>query len=1045
MTASSPSASSPDVSAAPAAPSGRGRALAGLVLALLSVALYLPTVDHHLVYDDDFLISPALNRSMIPVRSDLGAALDLFTQEYWEGVNPENTPEYKPHGQALYRPLTLFIWAVTQNLTADGPFDSQRGAAPYHWISILVNAAVVWLFFLVLCALFDRTRLAFVAALLYAVHPLHSEATAYVAGLSDQLAAATVLIALLCFLRIHRKQDGLAVGAWLGLLLTLFLGLMAKESAVLALAAVALTDMVLSLRGQALAMGRRLLVYGGMLAVLAGQLMIRLQVIGYLQPRSETIGRLDNPMVVYADDFGLRAANALKLVAKYVWLVLWPKDLSIDYSYNAIPLSDSWMDAEPLAATILVVAMLLVGLVGLRRRPAFAWGLLFFLGTTVFISNLFVPIGTIFADRLMYLPTLGAALAVGALVDPLLGPRDRGASNPLGLLVLVLLAGALGYRTYERNEDFRTTRSLFESAEDVVPESARVHYMLGSLYANESLLNAAIDKLETAVEKDPNFVQGWIQLGDVYVADRNYDKALEIYTKILSMLRFSQSDPSVVAALRALLLNKQATAKRLNGDLDGALADLEEAMQAGGAETPAAIISWVNIQQNQGRYADTIPILRQAVADYPGEQNVLMALARSAVGAGDKEAYDEALEALKQTELGRPRAMAMEAEVEYERAVAQRDAAARDAAIVKFNEVIDLDDSLATPYYYNGRYLIETQRAFQDGLAQYDEALARDPDHPGALLYKSLALIELQRFDEATATLALLENELPNEATFTLQAEVAFKQGDLEAQEAAFAKLEELGKVPVQILLNRSQAYSSTGDLDRAIEVVEQAMANPETANEPLVLRTLGLLLLDAGRCEEALATFQLQRQAEMTIADPEFLGDLFLPINTARAMGCAGQEVAALGELATAEARLAEFADQPSLQLQLQVGVMHRRAELLLTAGSPVADPAQGLDLATRALDLTGRQSPSLYDLVITGLVANGDLGAALDAANEAAAVPTFSKLPTYYAGIVAALEQAIAGDRAGAAAALRQVVFDPAYDDGARNLERLARQLEG
>lgn len=467
-------------------------------------------------------------------------------------------------------------------------------------------------------------------------------------------------------------------------------------------------------------------------------------------------------------------------------------------------------------------------------------------------------------------------------------------------------------------------------------------------------------------------------------------------------------------------------------------------MQSGG-ETPRATLSWVAIQQNQGRFADTIPALRQALVDFPGHLDLLMALSRSAVGAGDKAAYEESLAALKQTTVGRPRAMAMEAEVAYERAIAARDAAGRDQAMASFMEVMDLDTTLATPYYYNGRYMIETRRAFAEGIAQYDEALARDADHPGALLYKSLALIEQRRFEEAADTLAILETVRPNEATYVLMAEAAFKQGDLEGQEAAWAKLEELGAAPVEMLLNRALSVSNAGDLARAIEIVEQAMADPETANEPLVLRTLGLLLLDSGRCEEATATFQLQRQAEMSVNDPEFIGDAFLPVNQARALGCSGQPVQALGELASAEAGLAALDDQPGQRIQLQVAILHRRAELLLTKGSEVADPAQGLALAEQALELTNRQSASLFDLVITGHVASGDLGAATQLANEAAAVPTFSKLPQYYAAIVAALEQASAGGRAGAAKALRQVGVDPAYRDGPRNLERLAAWLKG
>lgn len=1034
-----PPAAAPEAPAA--GPSSAGRGWAGLALVVLSLVLYLPTADHNLVYDDLFLISPELNASMIPVVDDLGASLDLFTQEYWNGVNPEKTPELSMRGQALYRPLTLFIWAVILNVADVAqpgvPFDLSR-AEPYHWVSILVNAVVVLLFFLLIAKLFDSTRLAFIAAAVYALHPLHSEAVAYVAGLSDQLATLTVLGGMLLFLRAMRPDGSLSLGAGIGLLITLFVGLLAKESSVLLIAAIALTDVMWTLRGRGLALAQRAFVYGGSLVVLASHVGVRYVVLdGQLKPNTDAIGKLDNPLINL--DHGVRVLNSFKLLAKYVWLVLWPDELSIDYSFNAIKLSDSWTDPEPLAGMILVGAMVLVGLVALRRTPAFGWGLIFFAGTAIFTSNMLVPIGTIFGERLMYLPTLGAALAIGLVFERLLaaGPDGKG-TNPLGLFVLVIALSCLGWRTVDRNKDFKNSVDLFTAAEEIVPDSARVHYQLGSIYATEGRIEGAIQQFEKALENDGSFIQAAIRLGDVHNADRNFDRAIETYTRVYDSIDLTRSINEQAMAVQSMVLRKRAASKQGKGDIDGALADLDQAMSLGMSDTPDAVLAWVRLQQNNDKWAETVPVLRQTLVQFPKHVALLTAYARASVRTQDKEAYEEALVKLKDTKAGRPLAMAMEAEVMYEQAAARRDQALRDEAMTLFEEVIDLNDRLATPYYYRGRYLTEKQHAFKDAIVEYDKAIARDIDHPMALFYKALAHMELGSMEGALESLETLATVRPNVSCYALMAEVYFRLGNIEKQEEVNAKLEELGKAPVQMALNRAVTYLDAGQPERGLQILEQLLVDPETAASPVVLRTSGLLLYSMGRCAEALANFEAQALAELMATEQQ--PDAFVDINRARAMACLGQWAQALAALDGLEAKLAQYDDRPGLQNSIRASILQRRAEYLLEPGTNVFDPARALAATSEGLDVTGRNRARLFDLEIEALVASNDLAGAIDRASEAATLLFGLK---HFPVVIEALEQATSGDRQGAAATLRAFEAQPEDPKAPLSMERIAAQL--
>lgn len=1020
----------------PSEASTGGHWLGAIVAMLVSLALYLPTTQHDLVYDDIFLINPELNGSMVPVVTDISAAFDVFTQEYWANVNPERVESLKPRGQALYRPLTVFMWALTLNTYHDHdltkPFDVTRGTA-YHWINLIVNMLVVLGLHRLALRLFGNGRVAFLAAMIYALHPLHSEAVAYVAGLSDQLAALTVVTGALLFERATRG-NGVRLLPTVALCLTLFIGLLAKESAVLVLAVCALTDVMWWLRGRAVAFSQRLAVYGSMFAALGAHIWIRYLAMGYLKPDTSVIGRLDNVLIDVPTTE--RVFNSFKLIAKYVWLVLWPKDLSVDYSFQAITVSPTWTSAGPLAGTILTVALVLVGLAKLKKSPAFGWGILVFTGCTIFTSNMLVPIGTVFAERLMYLPTLGAAVALAVVFDRLLGGAKAARPNPVGMLLLVLAMGMLGVRTWQRNDDFKNSLTLFRTAEAIVPRSARVKFQLGNIYAGQQLNDRAVQYFEQSLMLDSSFIYSAMRLGEVYLSDRNFEKADQTFTRILDNIQPQTAAPEAAEALRAMVLQRRADAKRGRGDMAAAQADLEAAMGLGQVDPVQATIQLARLLEGQLRFDEAIPIIRRGLQADEKNVELLWMLSRASARSNDVEAYEEALTRMEATELGRARALAMRAEVLYEQAAAEGDGQKRDQAMAMFDEVLSIDDTIVEAYFYRGRYMVERTRAVFDAIIQYDNALERAPEHGPTLLYKGLAQLQVNDPEGALETLKQLEAVNPGTGLYALMAEAYFKLGDLSGQEEMRRRLTELGKEPLLMALNRASTALRSGDAQKALEILQVEQLDPENADDPQLARNLGLVHLELGTCDEALANFE--NQGMFTTIRPDLESDLYLPVNTARALTCLGRHGEATAQLDLAEASLVTLDDQPMVQRNLQVSIVRRRAELMLSMG----DPQRAADLAAEGIELTGRQHPGLYDLSIEALVALDDLGSALLRAQEATTL--FFSLE-HYTVVIQALETAQAGDRDAGAAALMGFVGQAIYVSGPKACQAIAARLKG
>lgn len=1003
-----------------------------LFLALLSVALYAPTLGYGLVYDDAFLIGD--NTSVTPARKDIAVAFELFSREYWEGVQSTQSEMLQPRGQALYRPLTLFLWAVIANANGLTTW------WPFHLLSVLANAGVVVLLYLGVRRLFERPRLAFVAALLFALHPLHSEATAYVAGLSDLLAAATVLGGLLLWERATRDHEHLATRPWIALLAVFFVGLLAKEGAVLLLPVIALTDVTLSMRGRRSSTSSRLAIYWGLLLVLAAHLALRSWAIGSLRPDPHGIPFIDNPLM--REGFAVRLITGFKLLAMQVWLVLWPQHLSIDYSFNVIPVARSLSEPAALAGAILVGALLAFGLLRLRRSPALAWGILVFLGCAAFTSNILVPIGTLFGERLLYLPTAGACVAVAALIEPLLRSRRTGSSPgtdtapnagadagpdpgtglaPAGMLAVLVLGGALGLRTYERNQDFRSMDELFAAAAEVAPDSARVQYQLGVLHAGQKLFTKAEEHFNRALVIEPNFIQAAIGLGDVFAGDRNWDRAIETYDRVLKTYAPAQdASPEQFDAISSLVLRNRARAKAGKGDVEGSRTDYEQAMRLS-SDDPVAHIELAQTLIARELYAEAIPILRAALQLAPHNVNALYLLARSASATDDEAAYDEAVAGLAASEGGKVMGLVLQGEKLYEEAAQEKDSAKRDQAMDLMEQALDQQPTLAVPYIYRGRYLIERAR-YADAILELDRALENSPRHPTALLFKGVALNANNRPAEALPVLKELQTVNPNVACWVALAETHARLGQTAEMAEDFKQIVALGGDPAELVEDRAAQLEANGQFNEAIAAIEQARTLPEYARNPMLLRREGITLTKAGRYEEALTTFDQERAAEIELDVSE--QDAFLSINRFRALLPLGryQEAAEQLELFAVNAQPGTY-QWPSL--------LHRRAELFLDVKegqtNPFYDPEEAARLTDEGITATQNQYAAMYDVSLEALVAAGRLADAHARAEDARG--RFPGQPRYQT----------------AAVALKRVLDAPGNaDERKASLEQLRKQKD-
>lgn len=352
----------------------------------------------------------------------------------------------------------------------------------YHLVNLLLHAAVSVLLYSVLRTLLENLpqvkTVSFVAALLFAVHPVHTEAVASIAGRPELLAAGFLLAAWLFHLFDWPIP---AMGCFV-------LALLSKESAVAFVPLIVAGDYVRakwkSLSRYAEATGLTLLYVAALWKVQGGRL-------GEISTHW-----LDNPLIRLSASW--RVLNAIRIAWKYVGLQAYPGTLSCEYSYNAIRIYADWQHL--LAAAL--AAMLVLGLwtwTLWARRTAWALaGAVYFAGFAV-TANILIPIGTIMGERLAYLPSAGFCLLMALLWMQLQNRRGT-----LAWALLIVLAVALGVRTWVRNGDWRSNFTLFSATVLAVPGSARAHSNLGGQYMDQGKVDLASREFQTALSIYPD-------------------------------------------------------------------------------------------------------------------------------------------------------------------------------------------------------------------------------------------------------------------------------------------------------------------------------------------------------------------------------------------------------------------------------------------------------------------------------------------------------------------------------------------------------------
>ena len=516
---------------------------------------------------------------------------ELYILRNPQVTDPSLQRLFSPHPvSTLFRPVTFATLALNWGLSGPSPIS-------YHLINMAFHGAVTWLLYILLLELLgsapETMAVAFAAALLYAVHPIHTEAVAWAVGRAELLAAGFLFAGWILHLR-DRPAASLACFA---------AALLSKESAVAFFPLIVLGDYAIgkwkSRLRYALAAGLLLLYLGAVWKIDGGRF------------GPAEIPFVDNPLVHLSSSW--RILNALRVAWKYIALQIWPAALSCDYSFNQIPVFRDWRHTLPAALAAAAILGAWVWAVRVRRAPWILAGGIYFSGFAV-TANILLPTGTIMGERLAYLPSAGFCLLLALGWSWVWRKKEYLA---WGLLAAIVLAFSV--RAVVRNRDWRDTFALYSAAVRAVPNDAKMHANLAGEYFSRGQLEAAAKEYQIALRINPESPDTMAFYAALEFQRGNYLPAGAMMEKALSMSgRNDLNYDFMVITFASILMKTSHT--------DGALEYLNREI----AEAPTYAPAWsmrAALRYEQGDWGAARTDAETALRLDPGNSQAKIVLA----------------------------------------------------------------------------------------------------------------------------------------------------------------------------------------------------------------------------------------------------------------------------------------------------------------------------------------------------------------------------------------------------------------------------------
>lgn len=461
-----------------------------IFLAVITFAVYANSLNNEFVFDDESVV---LGDQSITTLSNIPK---YFTAE--QGF-------HKVIGR-YYRPVVSATYAIDYALWGLKPFG-------FHLTNVLIHVLNVLLLFALLKLMFERSNSKFrnygilIGTMVFALHPIHTEAVAWVSGRTDSLSCTFFLTSFIYYLKYSKTKSGL------NFFITLFfylIALLAKEMAITLPVMIIIYDIMTGKLSIKDALKAKTKVYVAFMILTFAYLLLRWAVLKDTPQR-------ESYFYFYGKGTATAFYTMIQTIPIYFKLAVFP--IGMVYHYGGfLPYLSSPAEPGVIFAAVFLIAVAFVTIYLYKRIPVISYALIFFFVTLLPVLNI-VPTMNFMADRFLYIPSVFLSLVVITVLFKYYTPKSK---NIIYSIVGIILI-TYGYMTISRNAEWKTNDILFMSA-DGIPGSV-LYVNIGNIYANKGQYDIAEKYYRKAIDLRVETILGNNNMGKLFMIKGNFDSA----------------------------------------------------------------------------------------------------------------------------------------------------------------------------------------------------------------------------------------------------------------------------------------------------------------------------------------------------------------------------------------------------------------------------------------------------------------------------------------------------------------------------------------
>ncbi|MBI2120104.1 MAG: tetratricopeptide repeat protein [Parcubacteria group bacterium] len=434
-----------------------------VVLCLAVLAVYFNSLHNTFLWDDD---SGILTNKYI---KEWRYFLNFFSEGMYAGSGALSV---------YWRPAVLSVFSIEWRMF-------HEWVVGYHAVNILLHAIDATLIFYLFRSLFNKTLLAFMAAFLFAVHPLQTEAVTYISGIADPLSVLFILLGTFTYLKAQTNPDKRRLFLLATFLLFIF-ALMSKESAIMMPGLLFLADLYAqksdtSLWKKMTAAFKRVLPF---LCVLAVYIIARLTIFDLTKdlPPSPLFFPLYERVLTFFHAFSV-----------YLRLMFAPLHLHMEW---ALPIGRSIFTPQIATGGFFLIFLLGIIVTQIQKRPEVSFGLVWFFVALSPNTNIFLPTTALLSEHWLYLSLPGFFFAFFAAIEKI---TRKWSYRPILSALFIAWVVWLGNLTILRNRDWSDPITFFTKTLTDAPHSYRAALNLGITYEKRGEQQAALKYYEQSL------------------------------------------------------------------------------------------------------------------------------------------------------------------------------------------------------------------------------------------------------------------------------------------------------------------------------------------------------------------------------------------------------------------------------------------------------------------------------------------------------------------------------------------------------------------